>query len=124
MPLAGKDTEKTIAAGHELFEALVRLIYTNGRIDLFGCNILKIDPFLVTELEDEYEVNFTASDDETGNLMCGGDWIMESDGIDIVGDYFDKEYLKQYRGVLLSFGAAIGKKIARIGARSTGMRFC
>ena len=62
--------------------------------------LLKFDQNLVKSLESHYAINFTASDDETGNLHAGGDWIAESDNIDIAADYFDKEKLQNYKEVM------------------------
>ena len=68
-----------------------------GRIDLLGCRLLALDPHLPDKLEKEFEgIQFTASDDDTGNRSAGGDWVMESDGIDISADYFDATRLKAY----------------------------
>ena len=68
-----------------------------GRIDLLGCRLLTLDPELPDKLEKEFEgIQFTASDDDTGNPEVEGDWVMESDGIDISADYFDPTRLKAY----------------------------
>merc|ERR1719491_1645943 len=73
-----------------------------GRIDLLGCRLLTLDPHLPDKLEKEFEgIQFTASDDDTGNRSAGGDWVQESDGIDITADYFDPVQLKLYTDTLL-----------------------
>merc|ERR1719491_1342908 len=72
-----------------------------GRIDLLGCRLLTLDPHLPGKLEKEFEgIQFTASDDDTGNRSAGGDWVQESDGIDITADYFDPVQLKLYKDTM------------------------
>jgi len=87
-----------IADALPVISALVRCAAKEGgRIDLLGCRLLKLDPQVSDKLEKEFEgLQFTASDDDTGNRSAGGDWIMESDGLDIAADYFDAESLKAY----------------------------
>jgi len=76
-----------------------------GRIDLLGCRLLTLDPELPDKLEKEFEgIQFTASDDDTGNRSAGGDWVMESDGIDISADYFDPVKLKVYKDTMATWG--------------------
>ena len=91
----GQDGYLTDAA--PVISALARCVAKGGRIDLLGCCLLTLDPKLPDKLEKEFEgIQFTASDDETGNHEAEGDWVMESDGIDISADYFDAQRLKAY----------------------------
>ena len=83
-----------------IMSALVACTAKAGRIDLLGCNLLDIDPALVCKLEQFFGMNFTASDDQTGNPVAGGDWILESDGLDISADYFDAGALQAYNEVM------------------------
>jgi len=80
------------------------LVEFGGRIDLLGCHLLEKDPHLARKLEKRYpNVNFTASDDRTGNLASGGDWLMESDGnLDVKKDYFDPIKLEHYKETMWS----------------------
>ena len=88
-----------------LISALARCVAKGGRIDLLGCRLLKLDPELPDKLEKEFEgIQFTASDDDTGNRSAGGDWVMESDGIDISADYFDPTRLKAYTETMATHG--------------------
>ena len=58
-------------------------------------------PALARQARKEFEgIQFTASDDDTGNRSAGGDWVMESDGIDISADYFDPVQLKLYKDTM------------------------
>ena len=88
-----------------VISALARCVAKEGgRIDLLGCRLLALDPHLPDKLEKEFEgIQFTASDDDTGNRSAGGDWVMESDGIDISADYFDATRLKAYTDVMFTF---------------------
>ena len=52
-------------------------------------------------LEKKYNVNFAASDDETGNIASGGDWVMESDDIDIASTYWNTKVLNNYKETML-----------------------
>merc|ERR1712232_349851 len=72
----------------------------DNRIDLLGCDLLYHDPLMVVKLQDFYGVNFTASTDKTGNPQAGGDWVMESDGVDITHSYFDLHKLKRFAETL------------------------
>jgi hypothetical protein len=50
------------------------------------------------------QINFAASDDETGNMCGGGDWVMESDGtLDIADTYWDLEILKEYKETMFGW---------------------
>ena len=100
LPLNPDNSKETVQNGRDLFDALVSVTKKSGRIDLLGCLLLKFDQNLVKSLESFYAINFTASDDETGNLQAGGDWIVESDTIDISADYFDREKLQNYKEVM------------------------
>ncbi|GBC61692.1 hypothetical protein DENIS_2654 [Desulfonema ishimotonii] len=76
----------------------------DGRIDLLGCDVVKGDDgeALLSGLEDLTGTNVAASSDATGNDAYGGDWVLESDGVDIAGTYFDADRLEAFDGVLLS----------------------
>ena len=59
-------------------------------IDLISCG-LWANPgwvYVLEKLETELGLNFRASINETGNIASGGDWIQESDGVDIAEVYF------------------------------------
>ena len=56
------------------------------------------------------EIKIRSSDDATGNLKNGGNWIQESDNVNISEIYFEKEKLKKYKGLLESFGSYHGFK--------------
>eukprot|EP00445_Apocalathium_hangoei_P011922 CAMPEP_0203864556 /NCGR_PEP_ID=MMETSP0359-20131031/14838_1 /ASSEMBLY_ACC=CAM_ASM_000338 /TAXON_ID=268821 /ORGANISM="Scrippsiella Hangoei, Strain SHTV-5" /LENGTH=379 /DNA_ID=CAMNT_0050782325 /DNA_START=228 /DNA_END=1367 /DNA_ORIENTATION=+ len=96
-------TLKTIMVAQPVMSVVVAAVAKDGksRIDLLGCSLLKDDPALVVALERLYGVNFAASDDETGSMVAGGDWVMESDQVNVIADYFDAEAIKNFRQTLL-----------------------
>ena len=59
-------------------------------IDYLACNTLNYPSWVnyYKILSDETGVIVGASSDKTGNIKYGGDWIMESDGVNIEGIYF------------------------------------
>ena len=86
----------------DFFESLGALTDEDGRIDLLGCNVGLGDDGaqLVEKLEDITGKNVAASDDLTGNPDDGGDWQLESDGIDVDDIYFDGDELGELDEVL------------------------
>ncbi|MFW5857489.1 MAG: DUF4347 domain-containing protein, partial [Planctomycetota bacterium] len=82
---------------------------TDGRIDLLACGVADTDEgeILVAELEALTGVNVAASDDATGNPGGGGDWVLETDGIDAAQTYFRADALAAFDGALgtVPFGA-------------------
>eukprot|EP01050_Picozoa_sp_SAG11_P014452 SAG11_NODE_1784_length_4260_cov_4.062245_1_plen_1072_part_10 len=62
----------------------------DGRVDLFACSLLgSVEGQEVFDMiERETGANFTASDNLTGNPKDGGDWVMESDNVDVRDMYF------------------------------------
>ncbi len=73
-----------------------------GRIDLLACGLASNDTgaLLVAALEEFACVNFAASSDKTGNPATGGNWVLETDGIDVADIYFAPERLSLYQGSL------------------------
>ncbi len=73
-----------------------------GRIDLLSCGLASNDQgaILVAALEECSGVNFAASNDKTGNPATGGNWVLETDGIDVADLYFDPLCLPLYQASL------------------------
>jgi hypothetical protein len=74
----------------EVLAAFAEATKRGGRVDLLACNLLK-DKFgqdVLRMLETRTATNFAASSNVTGNPKNGGDWIMESDGINVGPIYF------------------------------------
>ena len=64
--------------------------YSVVNIDFLGCNTLKYDNWnkFYKLLKDNTNVIVGASNNDTGNILYGGDWIMESTSQDIMSVYF------------------------------------
>jgi hypothetical protein len=83
------------------FAKLTGLIKDGGHIDLLACNLAGVSPDFVSSLESQYGVDVAASSNVTGNEKNGGDWIMETDGIDAAKLYFVEGKISQYAEVML-----------------------
>ena len=64
-------------------------------LDLLGCAIVSYDEWklILNYLETNSGLNIRASIDNTGNLVVGGNWILETDNIDAKELYFTDEIL-------------------------------
>ncbi len=84
------------------WRGIAQCIEPGGRIDLLGCDVADnaAGARLLHVLEQLTGVNLAASDDPTGNEADGGDWVLESDRIDVAGQYFDAGRLSQFRETL------------------------
>jgi hypothetical protein len=72
-------------------------------IDLLACSLLTnvhVKRALYI-LEQQTGLNFRASDDNTGNLKVGGDWVLESDNINVKDHYFT-ENINLFKSVLFT----------------------
>ena len=111
--LGGRSADSIAFAGHTppasadadgvaFWETIGGMVAEDGRIDLLGCGVVGDDEgeAYVAEIESISGVNVAASIDDTGNEAYGGDWVLESDGVDIQGTYFDAERLQAFDGVL------------------------
>ncbi len=78
------------------------MITDEGRVDLLACNLAAGDSgnLLMASLEEASSRNFAASTNPTGNPRAGGDWMLETDGIDAAGEYFERAGLDSYSGLL------------------------
>lgn len=79
-----------------LIDALDRGKKGEAHIDFLACSLASVCPQLVPTLEKLHEIDFRASIDVTGNetAPAGGNWEMETDGYNVVDDYFDPEGIK------------------------------
>jgi sugar lactone lactonase YvrE/alpha-tubulin suppressor-like RCC1 family protein len=70
-------------------------------IDLISCGFYANPDwvFVLQTLENQLSLNFRASINNTGNIASGGDWIQESDGVDIQDIYFT-EAIVDFVGLL------------------------
>ncbi len=107
--LAGDQTVSLVSTlnsqqQRDFWKSLGSLLIEGGRIDLFPCKLAagEIGELLVAELEKAAGVNVAASTDLTGNEMCGGDWILETDGVDLEEAYFDSADLALFATLLVT----------------------
>lgn len=82
-------------------------------LDFLGCALLKYDytnwKYIFLELEKILNLNVRASDDNTGNLKSGGDWILESDNVNIKELYFNKETIEYWNYTLNNITPTLGR---------------
>jgi hypothetical protein len=78
--------------------------YNIVNIDFFGCNLLEQSEWfnVFTKLESDTQINFRGSTDITGPIIYGGNFIMESDNVDVKSLYFT-ENIEQWQGTFFSF---------------------
>jgi alpha-tubulin suppressor-like RCC1 family protein len=80
----------------------LKKVYSVEIIDLISCSLLA-NPQWVTalnQLETRTGLNFRASTDATGNIANGGNWVQESDGVNIQDVYFT-DAISQYMDLLV-----------------------
>jgi hypothetical protein len=78
------------------------LLTDDGRIDLMACDLASGDAGeqLVSQLEGVTGHDVAASDDPTGNPEDGGDWVLETDDVDLASLYFVQSALGDFDGLL------------------------
>ena len=88
-------TEKDLAVSEDFspnMAFMISLVKTLGikNIDYLACNTLQFDHWVkyYSVLTEKTGVVIGASNDKTGNIKYGGDWVMESTGIDVEKVYF------------------------------------
>jgi hypothetical protein len=97
-----------------LMATMANMITIAGHVDLMACNLASVSPEFIGRLESHFRVDFTASMNATGNDNDGGDWEMETDGVDVVKLYFEEHKLQKYGETMGSEfwgfvkGAAVG----------------
>ena len=100
--IISSDSLDNDAAQQSFWLAVGESLSQDGRIDLLACNLVSDDAgeAIVEKIENLSGANVAASDDATGNEAYGGDWVLESDGVDIQGTYFDSDAIANFDGVL------------------------
>jgi hypothetical protein len=88
----------------QVLTEVARCTQDGGRVDLLACNLLATEEGrrCFAAIEATTNTNFAASTDVTGNEKDGGDWIMESDGVDISALYF--AHIGKYGGTFFATG--------------------
>ena len=76
----------------------------NGRIDMLTCNLAATQSgsLVISQLEQLTGHQVAASDNLTGSAAKGGDWILETGGIDLVSTYFSQDQLIDFSSVLIA----------------------
>jgi len=86
----------------EFWTELSQSVKADGRIDILACALTAGEDGqdLVAQLEDLTGRNVAASNDITGNADSGGDWVLETDDLDLAGTYFAASALGDFDGTL------------------------
>lgn len=97
-----KDPELSGWSPYIQFIHQLKNTYAVSIIDLISCQLYNNPDmvYVVSTLEQHLRINFRASSNNTGELKSGGDWVQESDGVDIRSVYFT-DAIEQYLGLLL-----------------------
>ena len=70
-----------------VFKDFIKKFNIQESLDFLGCAILLSSDWKYTletlETEEHLNLNIRASDDATGNLKVGADWVLESDNVNI-----------------------------------------
>ncbi len=84
------------------WQGVGELVAEGGRVDLLPCDFASVDSGenAVALIEGFAGVNVAASNDVTGNAEAGGDWILETDNVDLTQVYFDAGALASFEGRL------------------------
>ena len=85
-----------------IFLKYIKDTYMLQNLDIISCNMLDLWKDSFAQLESLLSINVRASNDDTGNLKVGGDWVQESDNIKIDEIYFN-ENIYNYQHVLSSY---------------------
>mmetsp|Transcript_63133 Transcript_63133/g.148291 ORF Transcript_63133/g.148291 Transcript_63133/m.148291 type:complete len:305 (-) Transcript_63133:323-1237(-) len=83
-------TGKYKEANLKFLAALKPYLAEAARVDILGCDMVatKGSMEVFNELETECGINLAASTDLTGNADNGGNWILETDGVNVKDLYF------------------------------------
>ena len=86
------------------FKEFIQKFNIQKSLDFLGCAVLQSNnwKYILSELETEQHLNLNirASDDDTGNLKVGGDWVLESDNVNIKELYFHDETIEKWKHIL------------------------
>ena len=76
----------------------------DGRIDMLTCNLAatQAGSLVISQIEQLAEHEVAASTDLTGSPEKGGDWILETENIDLLATYFAKDKLADFDSVLVA----------------------
>ena len=71
------------------------------RLDLMGCNINSSPDwnYVIDYLGKQFQISINSSNDNTGSPDFGGNWILESGNVDLIGKYFSNN-IDKYQFIL------------------------
>jgi len=77
-------------ANLKFLAALKPYLTPDARVDILACELVAGETGMKVfkELEQESGINLAASTDLTGNKSAGGNWILETDGVNVKTTYF------------------------------------
>ncbi|CAK8993135.1 Putative E3 ubiquitin-protein ligase HERC4 [Durusdinium trenchii] len=77
-------------ANLKFLAALKPFLTADARVDILACECVAgpTGMKVFQELEKESGINLAASTDMTGNPAAGGNWLLETDGVDVKDTYF------------------------------------
>lgn len=82
------------------FKEFIKKFNIQTSLDFLGCVLLQSSDWKYTletlETEQHLHLNIRASDDDTGNLKVGADWVLETDNVNIKELYFDGESIEKW----------------------------
>lgn len=83
---------------NELFQTLADA--ASVRLDLIACSLASSEAGMkhLNDLKRETKTTIAASSDILGNAIVGGNWVLETDGIDLVDVYFDHGKIENWNG--------------------------
>ena len=89
------------------FKEFIKKFNIQISVDSLGCALLQSTnwKYVLEKLETEQHLNLTmrASDDDTGNLKVGGDWVLESYNVNIKELYFNSESIEKWNYTLNTY---------------------
>ena len=105
-------------ANLKFLAALKPYLTTDSRVDILACECVAGPTGMAVfkELEKESGINLAASTDLVGNPSAGGNWLLETDDVNVKGTYFTDD-INAFSETLL--GYAMHRKIVR---KARGLR--
>ncbi|MGE0083689.1 MAG: Calx-beta domain-containing protein [Desulfococcaceae bacterium] len=96
------DSLESNADQQAFWKSIGELVDADGRIDLLACDVAGKDGGgeFVSQIENLSGVNVAASADATGNEAYGGDWVLETDNVDVQATYFAADRLAEFDELL------------------------
>ena len=89
------------------FKEFIKKFNIQKSLDFLGCAILQSPEWKYVlktlETEQHLNLNIRGSDDSTGNLKVGANWVLESDNVNIKGLYFNSESIEKWNYKLSTY---------------------